>query len=70
MVKLLVCESVDIRGISRILKIAAVTILRRIERIAAQIPKPPFPRISRALKSMNYGPILGARKMSTGWHTL
>jgi insertion element IS1 protein InsB len=41
-IKMLVCESVGIRGIGRIFKIAAGTVLRRIERIAAQIAKPPI----------------------------
>jgi IS1 family transposase len=36
----LVCESVGIRGISRILRIATNTVIRRIERIAVAIPKP------------------------------
>ena len=43
MVKLLVCESVGIRGISRILKIATGKVLRKIERIAVQIARPPIP---------------------------
>jgi IS1 family transposase/transposase-like protein len=36
----LVCESVSIRGISRILRISASTVIRRIKRIAAGIHKP------------------------------
>jgi insertion element IS1 protein InsB len=40
MVVQLVCESVSIRGISRVLKIAINTVLRRIRRIAKDIVKP------------------------------
>jgi insertion element IS1 protein InsB len=40
-IKLLVCESVGIRGIGRVLKIAAGTVLNRIKAIAAGISKPP-----------------------------
>jgi len=36
----LVCESVGIRGISRILRIATNTVIRRITKIAVAIPKP------------------------------
>ena len=36
----LVCESVSIRGISRILKISVNTVLRRIKKIAKGIDKP------------------------------
>ncbi|HMH20158.1 MAG TPA: hypothetical protein VK563_00210 [Puia sp.] len=36
----LVCESIGIRGIARILKIAANTVLNRIRTIADSIPKP------------------------------
>ena len=39
----LVCNSVGVRGISRVLDIAASTVLRRIKKIAASIPKPPVP---------------------------
>jgi len=39
-IKLLVCESVGIRGISRVLKIAVNTVLRRIKIIGAGIVKP------------------------------
>jgi insertion element IS1 protein InsB len=43
-IKLLVCESVGIRGISRILKIATNTVLRRIRGIAYEIQKPSIPQ--------------------------
>ena len=39
----LVCESVGIRGIARVLKIAANTVLSRIRTIAGSIPKPAVP---------------------------
>jgi IS1 family transposase/transposase-like protein len=41
-IKSLVCESVGIRGISRVLKIAASTMLNRIKAIATHISKPPL----------------------------
>ncbi|HWK05691.1 MAG TPA: IS1 family transposase [Puia sp.] len=41
-IKLLVCESVGVRGISRVLKIAAGTVLNRIKAIATHISKPPM----------------------------
>jgi insertion element IS1 protein InsB len=44
MISELVGESAGIRGISRILKIAANTVVKRIERIAAKITKPPIPQ--------------------------
>jgi insertion element IS1 protein InsB len=40
-IKLLVCESVGIRGIGRVLQIASNTALNRIKAIAANISKPP-----------------------------
>jgi len=39
----LVCESVSIRGISRILEIAVSTVTRKIKEVAASISKPPIP---------------------------
>jgi insertion element IS1 protein InsB len=41
-IKSLVCESVGVRGISRVLKIATNTVLERIKRIADVIPQPPI----------------------------
>ena len=41
-IKLLICESVGIRGISRVLNIATNTVLERIKRIAGGITKPPI----------------------------
>jgi transposase-like protein len=38
----LVCQSVGIRGISRVLKIATNTVLERIKRIADAITQPPI----------------------------
>ncbi len=49
-IKLLVCESVGIRGISRVLKIAVGTVLSRIKLIAAAIAKPPIPLHQSALE--------------------
>ena len=43
MITRLVCESVSIRGIARILKISLVTVLRKIEKVAASVIKPPIP---------------------------
>jgi insertion element IS1 protein InsB len=43
-IKSLVCESVGIRGISRVLKIGTNTVLERIKRIADTISQPPIPR--------------------------
>jgi insertion element IS1 protein InsB len=43
MISMLVCESVSIRGIARILKIAAGTVISRIKSIALSIGKPPVP---------------------------
>lgn len=42
MVNSLVCESVSIRGIARILKISIVTVCRKIRRIVGSIKKPPI----------------------------
>lgn len=39
----LICESVSIRGIGRILKIALATVCKRIKLIAGNILKPPIP---------------------------
>lgn len=39
-IKSLLCEGVGIRGISRVLRIAVSTVLRRIRKIARQIDKP------------------------------
>ncbi len=38
------CESVGVRGVARILKIAENTVLKRIKLFADSIPKPPAPR--------------------------
>jgi len=46
----LVCESVSIRGIARVLKIAANTVISGIRRIARNIVKPPI--------AMNQAPLL------------
>jgi insertion element IS1 protein InsB len=43
-IKSLVCESVGIRGISRVLKIATNTVLERIKRISDSISQPPIPQ--------------------------
>jgi insertion element IS1 protein InsB len=42
-ISVLVCESVGIRSIGRILKIATATVLRKIVAVAAAITKPPVP---------------------------
>lgn len=39
----LICESVGIRGIARILKISTSTVIRKIKWIAGRIAKPPIP---------------------------
>ena len=39
----LVCESVGIRGISRILKIALATVIKKVKLVADKIFKPPIP---------------------------
>ncbi len=39
----LICESVSIRGIARILGIAVNSVMRKIKNIAASIQKPPLP---------------------------
>jgi len=43
MIPKLVCESVSIRGIARILKIALATVIKKIKLIAEKIIKPPIP---------------------------
>jgi insertion element IS1 protein InsB len=43
MIPKLLCESVGIRGIGRILQIATGTVLRKIKQIANAIAKPPIP---------------------------
>jgi insertion element IS1 protein InsB len=40
LIPVLVCESVSIRGISRVLKIGTTTVIRKIRSIAKSIPKP------------------------------
>jgi insertion element IS1 protein InsB len=42
LVRSLVCESVGIRGISRVLGIAGITVMQCIRRIAAAIQRPPI----------------------------
>jgi IS1 family transposase/transposase-like protein len=42
-IQLLVCESVGVRGIARVLKIATNTVLSRIRKIASGITKPVIP---------------------------
>ena len=42
-IKTLVCESVSIRGIARILKIALATVIRKIKWLASMIKKPAIP---------------------------
>ncbi|MBI3235040.1 MAG: IS1 family transposase [Bacteroidetes bacterium] len=43
MIPRLVCNSVGIRGIARVLKIAVNTVVKQIKRVAEQIAKPPIP---------------------------
>ncbi len=43
MIPKLVCESVSIRGIARLLNISLTTVARKIKRVAAAIVKPPVP---------------------------
>lgn len=43
MIPRLVCESVSIRGIARILGISLATVLKKIKRLASEIVKPPIP---------------------------
>ncbi len=43
MIPRLVCNSVGIRGIARVLKIAVNTVVKQIKRVAEQITKPPIP---------------------------
>ena len=50
MVARLVCNSVGIRGIARVLQIATATVLRLIKRIANTIYKPPVPRNQRSFE--------------------
>jgi IS1 family transposase len=46
----LVCESVSIRGIARILKIALATVIKKIKLIAAKVIKPPIPLNCKVLE--------------------
>jgi len=50
MIPKLVCESVSIRGIARILKIALTTVIRKIKWIAEKIVKPPIPFSCRQIE--------------------
>lgn len=43
MIPILVCESVSIRGIGRILRIGLATVIKRIKAFADSIQKPPVP---------------------------
>ncbi|MFM2338255.1 MAG: hypothetical protein RL115_1448 [Bacteroidota bacterium] len=67
MIVRLVCNSVGIRGIARVLQIATGTVLKLIIKIANSIMKPPIPLTNNPLKLMNYEHLSGASKTSFGW---
>jgi IS1 family transposase len=50
MIPKLVCESVSIRGIARILKIALATVIKKIKQIAGKVIKPPIPLNCKVLE--------------------
>ena len=62
----LVCESVGIRGISRILKIATNTVLERIKRIAEGIRQPPILQDQRSFEVDELWTYIG-RKENEYW---
>ena len=50
MIAVLVCESVSIRGIARVLEISTGTVISKIKSIALSIEKPPIPLSSKAFE--------------------
>lgn len=50
MIPKLVCESVSIRGIARVLKLALATVIKKIKQIAASINKPMIPLNRKAFE--------------------
>jgi transposase-like protein len=60
MISSLVCESVSIRGIARVLKISVVTVCCKIRRIAASIKKPAIPLRRKAFELDEVRPAPGA----------
>jgi IS1 family transposase/transposase-like protein len=65
-IKSLVCESVGIRGISWVLKIATNTVLGRIKRIADAISQPPIPQNKPAFEVDELWTYIG-RKENEYW---
>jgi insertion element IS1 protein InsB len=65
-IKSLVCESVGVRGISRVLKIATNTVSDRIKRIADAISQPPIPRDRPAFEVDELWTYIG-RKANEYW---
>ena len=69
-VKSLVCESVGIRGISRVLKIVTNTVLERIKRIAGSIAKPPIAPNQPSFEVDELWTYIGRKEgASNGWLT-
>ena len=66
MITRLVCESVSIRGIARILKISLVTVLRKIEKVAASVIKPPIPLNKNSFEMDELRAYIKRRRISTG----
>lgn len=50
MIPKLICESVGVRGIARVLKISLATVIRKIKSIAELIEKPPIPLNRKAFE--------------------
>ena len=66
MISKLVCESVSIRGIARVLQIGINTVLRRIISIAKDIVKPPIPQDQPAFEVDELWTYIG-RKENEYW---
>lgn len=63
----LVCNSVGIRGIARVLQIATATVLRLIKRISNAIYKPLVPLNQKSFEIDELRTFISNKKKSIGW---
>lgn len=66
MIPRLVCESVSIRGIARILSISQATVLKKIKQFASAILKPPIPLNCKILELDEVRTFIKKKKTNTG----
>src|SRR4051812_42412223 len=64
MIPKLICESVSVRGISRILRIAIVTVAKQIKRIANSIRKPAIPIMRKFIELDEVRTYIGNKELS------